>query len=111
MRILCFAVAFILTAGCALQPGIAPVAPAAVAVESVAAPAKPADTLQEAKLAGYKIVNNNGKTVYCREQLMTGSHMRKEIICLTKAELEIAREASRRNLEQMQKRVPPPRGT
>jgi hypothetical protein len=56
-------------------------------------------------------VNNNGKTVYCREQLMTGSHMRKEIICLTKAELEIAREASRRNLEQMQKRVPPPRGT
>jgi hypothetical protein len=111
MQILCCAVAFVLTAGCASQPGIAPAAPTAVAVESVAAPAKPSETLQEARLAGYKIVNENGETVYCREQLMTGSHMRKEIICLTKAELEIAREASRRNQEQMQKRVPPPRGT
>jgi hypothetical protein len=49
--------------------------------------------------------------VYCREQLKTGSHLRKETICLTAKELEIAREASKRNLEQMQRRIPPPHGT
>ncbi len=67
--------------------------------------------MQEAQKAGYRIVTENGKTVYCREQLKTGSHVRTETICLTAEELEAAREASRRNLDQMQRAIPPPQGT
>ena len=82
----------------------------ACASEPVTEPAAPTKTVQEAWQAGYKLVSQNGETVYCREQLKTGSHLRKETICLTKAELEVARAASKRNLEQMQRQTPPPAG-
>lgn len=85
---------------------------AAAAPSEAAAAPKPAKamTVQEAKKAGYKIVNQNGKTVYCRDQMKTGSHVRKETICLTAEEIDAAREASRRNMEQMQRVTPPPWG-
>ena len=100
----------VLAAGCASQPKSLPVAPVATPTAPLAT-TTPATTVQEARIAGYKLVNQNGKTVYCREQLKTGSHMRKDTICLTAEELDTARSASRRNLEQMQRRVPPPQGT
>ena len=100
----------VLAAGCAAQPESLPVAPVAAQIEPVAT-TTPVTTVQEARMAGYKLVNQNGKTIYCREQLKTGSHLRKDTICLTAEELEAARSASRRNLEQMQRRVPPPQGT
>lgn len=102
-------------AGCASQP--APVTPAPVAsAPATAAPvaeAVPKDpnqhiTLGEARRLGYTIVNEKGKTVYCRDQTETGSHARKETICLTEDELIAAREASKRNLDQMQRITPPP---
>ena len=96
---------FCLLAACASQPGTP--APA----KAAAATTNPVSTVQEARKAGYKIVNTEGKTLYCKEQLKTGSHMRKETICLTEQELLAAREASQRNMEQMQKRMPPPHGT
>jgi hypothetical protein len=94
----------------------APAAPAATVAPVAAAPeAAPAEkqpiTVQEARKAGYKIVDQNGKTVYCRDQMKTGSHVRKETICMTAQELEAAREASRRNIDQMQRIAPPPQGT
>ncbi len=116
--------ALALMAGCVSQPEYPPVAPvgaqaAAAATEppvttvQAAAPATepPVTTVQAASKAGYKLVNRNGVAVYCKEQLKTGSHLRKETICLTAAELEAAREASLRNLEQMQRPVTPPQGT
>ena len=78
---------------------------------AVPATAAPPKTVQEAKIAGYKIVNEKGKTLYCRDQMKTGSHVRQETICLTKEELEAAREASKRNMDQMMKPMPPPQGT
>jgi hypothetical protein len=102
----------LLLAGCAAAPEMP--APAAVLAQTEAAPSgaadNPVDTVQEARKAGYRIVNEGGKTLYCREQLKTGSHLRKETICLTEEELEIARDTSRRNMEQMQRRTPLPRG-
>jgi hypothetical protein len=80
---------------------------AAGAHNASAAPA----TVQEAWRSGYKMVNEKGETIYCREQLKTGSHLRKDTICLTAKELELAREASQRNLEQMKRAVVPPQGT
>ena len=121
MRIHLLAAAVILIAGCASQPqtvatSAAP-APAPAAAPAAAAPATSAvakaepKTVQEAQKAGYRIVTENGKTVYCREQPKTGTRVRTETICLTAEEIEAAREASRRNLDQMQRAVPPPQGT
>jgi len=42
--------------------------------------------------------------------MKTGSHVRTETICLTAEELEAAREASRRNMDQLMKPIPPPQG-
>lgn len=119
MRIHLLAAAVVLIAGCAAQPHNAATAtapapaaapPAAVPATSPVAKAEP-KTVQEAQKAGYKIVTENGKTVYCREQPKTGTRVRSETICLTAEEIEAAREASRRNLDQMQRAVPPPQGT
>jgi endonuclease I len=114
MRIPLAGLMFVLVVGCASQSQKAP-PPAAPAVAATAAPATaPATaapkTVQQAQAAGYKIVNENGKTLYCRDQMKTGSHVRQETICLTKEELEAAREASRRNMDQLMKPIPPPQG-
>ena len=97
------------------QSTSAPAPAATTAAPVTAAETPPASskgmTVQQAQKAGYKIVSENGKTVYCREQLKTGSRLRKETICLTAEELEAAREASRRNMDQMQRAIPPPHGT
>lgn len=114
MRIPLVGLMFVLVAGCASESQQAP-PPAAPAVAATAAPAEaPATTepktVQQAQAAGYKIVNENGKTVYCRDQMKTGSHVRSETICLTKEELEAAREASRRNMDQLTRPIPPTQG-
>ena len=113
MGIRLLVVSALLASGCASQPesvaAAAAVPPATTKTQ--APPANRVATVQEARKAGYKIVNEDGKTLYCREQLKTGSNLRKETICLTEKELETARAASQRNLEQMQKRIPPPHGT
>jgi hypothetical protein len=114
MRMPLVGLIFMLAAGCASQAQKAP-PPAAPAVAATAAPAAaPATTapktVQQAQAAGYKIVNENGETLYCRDQMKTGSHVRHETICLTKEELEAAREASRRNMDQLTKPIPPPQG-
>jgi len=114
MRIPLIGLTLVLAAGCASQsekaaPAVAPVAAATAAPNAATAGAP--KTVQEARMAGYKIVNEKGKTLYCRDQMKTGSHVRQETICLTKEELEAAREASKRNLDQMMRTMPPPQGT
>jgi hypothetical protein len=129
MRIPLIGLTLVLVAGCASQSekaapaaapaaaataapiAVAPVAAATAAPNAAPATAGAPKTIQEARMAGYKIVNEKGKTLYCRDQLKTGSHVRQETICLTKEELDAAREASKRNMDQMMRAVPPPQGT
>jgi hypothetical protein len=59
------------------------------------------------KKAGYKIVNENGQQLYCREELSTGSHLKKTKTCLTEQELEQLKTSTRREIEYMSKRNPP----
>ena len=109
MRFCLIATILVLVTGCASQPKAPPFA--AVAAQKVAPDTETkVATVQEAWKAGYELVDQNGETMYCREQLKTGSHMRKETICLTADQLEAAREASQRNLDQMQRAIPPPQG-
>jgi hypothetical protein len=109
MRSYLIASSLALFAACASQPAAAPPAPAVLAGTAPATSHKTI-TVQEAEAAGYKLVNESGEQMYCHEQLKTGSHVRKETICLTAEELEEAVAASKRNLEQMKKAQPPPQG-
>jgi hypothetical protein len=41
----------------------------------------------EVVVEGYRQVLVNGQPVYCRDELATGSHLKKDQVCLTKAQL------------------------
>ena len=69
-----------------------------------------ASNIAEAQAAGYKIVNENGKQLYCRKELETGSHVRYRTSCLTEAEWKQMAESGRATVQDMSRRVPPPQG-
>ena len=82
-------------------------------------PAGPPETKQvkvdgsnvaEAQAAGYKIVNEDGKTLFCRKELLTGSHVRYKTSCLTEQEWKQMAESGRATVQDMGRRVPPPQG-
>ncbi len=66
--------------------------------------------IAEAKKAGYRIVDREGTTMFCRTRLKTGSRVVKETECLTEAEIEMVGDASRRGLADMARQRPPPQG-
>ncbi len=66
--------------------------------------------IADAKKAGYRIVDRDGTTMYCRTRMKTGSRVQKETECLTEAELEMVGDASRRGLADMARQRPPPQG-
>ena len=86
-------------AGCASQSPSASPPPTTYAATEVPAAA----TLAEAEKLGYKIVNEDGKTMYCRETRKLGSHVQKERTCLTETEMYEARNANQRQFEDMKK--------
>lgn len=104
MRPIPFLLGLTLVAGCAAQPAPEP----ATVLASTSKPA--ATTLEEAQKLGYKVVDENGRQLYCREQPKLGSHLLKERVCLTEEELLAAREASQRNFQNMKKAAPLPKG-
>lgn len=69
-----------------------------------------ASNVAEAQAAGYKIVNENGKTLYCKKELQTGSHVRYRSSCLTQQEWKQLAENGRAAVQDMSRRVPPPQG-
>lgn len=67
-----------LLSGCATKPAEPPVTKQVkVDVTNVA----------EVQRAGYKVVNKHGEKLYCRTDLITGSHVRTKTQCLTEQEL------------------------
>jgi len=94
-------------------PSAEPQAPATApaAEPSAAKSEKPAAVDPIAlKKAGYKLVNENGQQLYCREELSTGSHLKKTKTCLTERELDQLMTNTRREIEYMRMRIPPPQG-
>ena len=69
-----------------------------------------ASNIAEAQKAGYKIVDEDGKRMYCRRDKNTGSHVRTTTTCLTEDEWRAAAEASQRGVEAMSRRPNLPKG-
>jgi hypothetical protein len=100
MSISCVLAASVLL-GCASQPAEPPVTKQ-VKVDG--------SNVAAAQAAGYKIVNEKGKILYCRKEQETGSHVRYRTSCLTQEEWKQAAESSRAAVQDMSRRVPPPQG-
>lgn len=105
----------LLLGAAAAQAGDPPAPAPSPATEAKPEPAKPAEkTLEqkiaEAKKAGYKLVDQNGTQLYCRERRKTGSRLEKETECLTERQIEQLGDLSRRGLADITRQQPPPQG-
>jgi hypothetical protein len=93
-------------AACASPPPTAPatagsLAPASEEAEILAA-------VQEAVDKGYKVVTENGETLYCRRDLKTGSRVQSNLTCLTRHQLADQRRGSFDYVNNMQRGNPNP---
>jgi hypothetical protein len=52
---------------------------------------------------GYKVVNEDGQTLYCRKELKTGSRVRSNLVCLTEDRLLAERQGAKNFLEGIQR--------
>lgn len=52
---------------------------------------------------GYKVVNEDGQTLYCRKELKTGSRVRSNLVCLTEDRLLAERQGAKDFLEGIQR--------
>jgi len=68
-------------AGCAGQPANAP-PPETHRVKV------DATNVVAVQRAGYKLVNKDGQPLYCRTDMITGSHIQTRTVCLTEQELD-----------------------
>ncbi|WP_129640942.1 hypothetical protein [Peristeroidobacter agariperforans] len=79
-----------------------------------ATPAAKADSLTEGELdadkimamqkAGYQIKNENGRILLCRQDLQTGSRLRKKTSCMTAREWEQLQEDTKLQLKAIERR-------
>lgn len=102
MRVLFALSAVVFIAGCASTPK-EPAAERRVPID--------ATNIVPAQKAGYKVVNKDGQTLYCKRSLNTGSHLRYSTSCLTEKEWEDLADASKRSVDAMRRDSIPPHGT
>ena len=79
---------------------------AALGVADDATDQEKADQLEAIRFAmdnGYRIKNQNGQTLYCREDADTGSRVRTTISCLTPQELKAMHDRFEQDLERIRK--------
>jgi hypothetical protein len=97
-----------LTAAIAVVVTILPGAPL-LASEADAAQAPESAAAEAAEeVPGYRIVERDGVKRYCRTRAPTGSHLRREKTCLTRAELDELKERSKDFLRNSSRPRPPP---
>jgi hypothetical protein len=96
----------LLLAACASPPRTAP-----ATVGSLAPATEEAEILlavQEAVDKGYKVVTENGQTLYCRKDLKTGSRVQSNLTCLTEGQLAAQRRGAFDYVNNIQKGNPNP---
>lgn len=117
-----------LMTACASVPGPAapattPVAASSAPARSTAAPAAPAaaphvvpvsqlsaEEIVNLKRLGYKLVDENGETLYCHTDTKLGSRLQHDNTCLTEREMIALREETQRRLQYITTQVPPSQG-
>jgi hypothetical protein len=117
MRILTLA-GTLLAVGCAGNPPLSaappPPSPHVAAPSGVgavpAAETADAQRLADARKLGYKIVDQDGVQYFCQKDLQTGSHLRRETICLTPDQMDAVRSQTQQNLQNLMRQTPPPQG-
>jgi hypothetical protein len=62
------------------------------------------DALLRAQAAGYKLVNKDGRELFCKKEMVTGSRLATRTRCLTLAQLEEQRNATKDMLMDMNRR-------
>jgi hypothetical protein len=94
----------LLLAGCASQPTSTP------ATTGSLAPAGQEDevllAVQEAVEKGYKVMTEDGQTLYCRMDRKTGSRVQSNLTCLTKDQLVAQRRGAIDYVNNIQKGNP-----
>jgi hypothetical protein len=89
--------------GCAVQPN-SPQANKVVAPAPAGAAAGPADIeaqrLAAAKNMNLKVFNKDGQQLFCRSNLITGSHIQRDTRCYTAEQLDIMDRAVQREVDE-----------
>jgi hypothetical protein len=112
MRLLFALLACGLVLGCAARPPAPPLATTYVSPAGAPLAAAPmradgtldAKALEAAKKAGYRLVNTDGKLLYCRTDTRLGTHIQRngDTTCLTAQEMTEIQDRTRLNLYQFQ---------
>jgi hypothetical protein len=87
--------------GCASQPSVPP-APSV----PPSATAKPADSIDAQRLAAaknlnMKVIDKDGQQLFCRSNLVTGSHIQRDVTCYTGEQLDHMQAQMERDLNRI----------
>jgi hypothetical protein len=97
-------------AGCATQPAppspppasqVQPTSAAVGVVPQQPAPDVEAQRLAAARSLNLKVVNKDGKQVFCRFNDVTTSHIPRDPVCYTAEQLEAMQQRTQRDLDQL----------
>jgi hypothetical protein len=91
---------------CASPPSTAPATAGSLAPASEEEEIRLA--VQEAVQKGYKVVTEDGQTLYCRKDLKTGSRVQSNLTCLTENQLAAQRRGAIDYVNNIQKGNPNP---
>jgi hypothetical protein len=68
------------------------------------------ERIMQLQREGYKLVNRDGETYFCRTETKTGSRLARETICMTEAEIASLRQQTKQGLGRVMRERPPPQG-
>lgn len=94
----------LLLAGCASQPTTAPGTAGSLAPASQEEEVRMA--VEEAVAKGYRVVSEEGQTLYCRKDVKTGSRVQSTLTCLTQDQLVTQRRGTLDYINTIQKGNP-----
>jgi hypothetical protein len=68
------------------------------------------ERIMQLQREGYKLVDRDGETYFCRTEAKTGSRLARETICMTEPEITRLREQTKQGLGRVMRERPPPQG-
>jgi hypothetical protein len=89
-----------------INPNVALAAPQASADPQKLTP----ERIMQLQHEGYKLVDRDGETYFCRTEAKTGSRLARETICMTEPEITRLREQTKQGLGRVMREQPPPQG-